>query len=249
AWSYNAISGGVYRTTEINNDITAIVMFNSLIGAITTPGDPDNDVLVQDVNTYNAMGYLISPNINFGLNTKINWIAVVLEGQGLFEAGDQIELWYSTDAEAINDQDHFSWTLISRISHPTHSGIEVPMLAVQSNSLALQVKMYPTQGGTKSPILTRFAVRGFPAHRDWLLDLPVNVSDIVSAPYRLPYRLPGLGNTIHESLLNLSGASVSVEVLDPPFKMSGVVDQVMEPTTYISDRGSVMRWCQVRVRG
>ena len=249
AWAYNAISGGVYRTSEIFNDVTAPIVFNSLFGVITTPGDPDNDVLVQDINTRHDMGYLISPNINFGLNTKINWIAAVLEGQGLAEAGDQIELWVSDDPEAIHDTDHFTWRLITRINHPSQSGIEVPMLGLQSNSLAVQVKMYPVEDGSKSPVLTRFAVRGFPAHRDFILDVPVNVSDIVSMPGRMPYRIPGLGNVIHRDLLARSGDSVIVEILDPPFTIGGILDQVIEPVEYVSDRGSVSRYCRVVVRG
>lgn len=38
-------------------------------------------------------------------------------------------------------------------------------------------------------------------------------------------------------------------MLDPPTWVTGVVDQVSEPTEYISNRGSVMRVCQVQVRG
>jgi hypothetical protein len=249
SWSYNAISGGVYRTSEIFADVTAPIVFNSLFGVITTPGDPANDVLVQDINARHPFGYVISPNVNFGLNTPINWIAVTLEGQGLAEAGDQIELWISDDPEAIHDTDHFTWRLIAAINHPSQSGIEVPILGLQSNSLALQVKMYPTSGGSKSPVLTRFAVRGFPAHRDFLLDVPINVSDTVSMPGRMPYRIPGLGNVIHRDLLARSGDSVQVEVLDPPFTIGGVLDQVIEPVEYISDRGSVSRYCRVVVRG
>jgi hypothetical protein len=224
-------------------------VFNSLFGVITTAGDPANDVLVQDITARHPFGYVISPNINFGLNTKINWIAAVLEGQGLSEAGDQIELWISDDPEAIHDTDHFTWRLITRINHPSQSGIEVPILGLQSNSLALQVKMYPVEGGSKSPVLTRFAVRGFPAHRDFLLDIPVNVSDTVSMPGRMPYRIPGLGNVIHRDLLGRSGDSVQVEVLDPPFTIGGVLDQVIEPVEYVSDRGSVSRYCRVVIRG
>jgi hypothetical protein len=249
AWSYNAISGGVYRTNVLSADVTAPIVFNSLFGVITTAGDPANDVLVQDITARHPFGYVISPNINFGLNTKINWIAAVLEGQGLAEAGDQIELWISDDPEAIHDTDHFTWRLITRINHPSQSGIEVPILGLQSNSLALQVKMYPVEGGSKSPVLTRFAVRGFPAHRDFLLDIPVNVSDTVSMPGRMPYRIPGLGNVIHRDLLGRSGDSVQVEVLDPPFTIGGVLDQVIEPVEYVSDRGSVSRYCRVVIRG
>jgi hypothetical protein len=111
------------------------------------------------------------------------------------------------------------------------------------------VKFFSTKNGTESPILTRFSVRGFPAHRDFIVDVPVNVSDTVSAPGRMPYRIPGLGNFLHTRLLDYSGRSIRLTVLDPPLMVDGVVDQIAEPTNYISDRGSVTRYCQVRIRG
>jgi hypothetical protein len=42
---------------------------------------------------------------------------------------------------------------------------------------------------------------------------------------------------------------VQVEVLDPPFTIGGVLDQVIEPVEYVSDRGSVSRYCRVVIRG
>jgi hypothetical protein len=244
AWAYDVTTDGLHRIIEIGADGTALILFDSIAGYIQ--GD---NVMSQDVTKFVPEGYLITPNINFGLNTDISWMSVVLEGQDLETAGKQIELWRSTDPEAIQDPDHPSWALTAQISNPSQSGIEVPMIGVKTKSLALQVKVFSVQGGTSSPSVTRFAVRGFPAHRDLVLTLPVNVSDIISAPGRMPYRLAEWGNETHRRILGLIGDSLEVFVLDPPVWIAGVVDQVSEPTEYISDRGSVMRVCQVQVRG
>ena len=244
AWAYDVTTDGLHRVIQIGTDATALVIFDSIAGYIQGA-----NVMRQDTTKFVDEGYLITPNINFGLNTDISWMSVVIEGQDLEAAGKQIELWRSTNPEAIQDPDHPSWALTAQISNPSQSGIEVPMIGVKTKSLALQVKVFSVQGGTRSPKVTRFAVRGFPAHRDLVVTLPVNVSDIISAPGRMPYRLPGWGNQTHERLLQLIGDSVEVFVLDPPVWVAGVVDQISEPTEYISDRGSVSVVCQVQVRG
>jgi hypothetical protein len=249
AWHFDAITGGVQRRATLENDITAPVIFDSLFGAITTTNDPDNDVIVTDTTKFVSSGYVISPNINFGLNTPINWMSVVLEGQNLRDGGDQIELYYSLDPEAINDPTAATWVLGVAVTNPQQSGLEVPLIGIQSKSIALQIRMFSRVQNTQAPIVTRFAVRGYPAHRDFIVDLPINVSDTVSVPGRMPYRITGLGDAIHTQVLGLSGSSVQLEVLDPPIFISGVVDQIAEPVEYISDRGSVGRFCQVRVRG
>ena len=246
AWYYDVITTGIGQITHVGFDSTAITRFDSLVGVI----DLDNNRVIRtDPENFQPVGYLISPNINFGLNTKINWSTVVLEAQNIASAGDQVELWRSTDPDALHDWQHESWILAARLNNPSQSGLEVPLGDVLSNSLALQVRLYPSGAGTRSPALIRFAVRGFPAHRDWILDVPVNVSDTISAPGRMPYRISGWGNEIHKHLLNTSGLSVEAVLLDPPFWIRGVVDQVSEPVEYVSERGSVMRHCMVRIRG
>ena len=244
AWAYDVTTDGMQRVIEIGADSTALIVFDSIFGFIQGP-----NVVRQSTTHYQPEGYLISPNINFGLNTDISWMSVVIEGQDLETAGDQIELWRSTDPEAIQDPNHFSWVLAARISNPAQSGLEISMIGVKSKSLALQVKVFATQGNTRTPKVTRFAVRGFPAHRDLVVTLPVNVSDIISAPGRMPYRLAGWGNETHTRLLSLIGNSLEVIVLDPPVWIWGVVDKVSEPTEYISARGSASVVCQVQVRG
>lgn len=244
-WLYDVITTGTMRSNTLGIDVSSGVLFNEIFGA---RGTVTNDILYTGP-TYQPSGYLISPNVNFGLNTPINWISVVLEGENIQVAGDQLELWGAVDPGAIEDPNSPAWFLLTAITNPSQAGLEIPIINLQSKSLALQVKFFSTKGGTESPILTRFSVRGFPAHRDFIVDVPINVSDTVSAPGRMPYRIPGLGNVLHERVLSYSGKSIRLTVLDPPIMIDGVVDQIAEPTEYISHRGSVSRYCQVRIRG
>jgi hypothetical protein len=243
-WSYDAITSGVMRVSHVGSDVTAGNVFNGILGAITP-----TEVLAVDTDHFCDSGYLITPNINFGLNTPINWVAVVVEADNLETAGHQVELWGSTVPTAIQDPGHSAWQMLDRISNPAHSGRETVLSDLQSDSLALMVRVFATRAGAKSPHVTRIAVRGIPAHRDWVVNLPINVSDTVTAPGRMPYQVPHLGDQIHSRLLDYSGDSVQVHILDPPFTMQGVVDRVAEPTETISPRGGVGRICSVVVRG
>jgi len=79
--------------------------------------------------------------------------------------------------------------------------------------------------------------------------VPLNVSDIVSAPARKPTRIPGLGNSLHEQALALVGQNVEAIVLDPFVRFQGIVNNVSEPVTFVSNRGSVTKHVMVEFRG
>lgn len=243
-WRYDAITSGVMRISEVGANVIAGNMFHDQFGAFT-----EDRVVTLDPDAFVPSGYLISPNINFGLNTPINWLAIVVEAQNLETAGSQVELWGSSEPTAIKDPEHFSWRLLTKISNVAHASREVTLHGVQSDSFALMLRIFATQEGRSSPQISRFAIRGIPAHRDWIASLPINVSDMVSAPGRMPYRVPHLGDQIHKGLLDLSGDSVEVHLLDPPFSLRGVVDQIAEPVSYITARGGVGKVCTLVVRG
>jgi len=242
-WSYDTVSTGIHRIEDLDADVTALVIFDSLGGIIQ-----GGDVMVTDPTQHYSNGYLITPNINFGLNTEINWMNAVLEVIGL-DGSTEVSMFYSTDPSAITDRFSSSWKLLTTARHQSQQGVEIPISNVTSKSLALKIELLASGDGTETPVVTRLAIRGFPKHRDWIVELPINVSDMVSAPGRMPYRLAGYGDTIHRRLLNLSGASVECVVIEPPINIQGVVDTILEPVEYISERGSVGRYCMLRVRG
>jgi len=223
-------------------DVTHLVVFQDRMVFIN-----DNDVWVEAESTFADVGWLISPMINFGLNTTINWVASVLEVLDVESARLQIELLRSSQEAGLFDWGHASWVSEQRITSPYQAGVEVPMIGVRSPQMALQVRIYPSLSG--SPGVRKLALRGLPSHRDLIVELPVNVSDLIELPHRAPAVSQRWGDKVHQRLFNFQGRHVEIEVLDPPMVMVGIVDQIAEPITYLTARGSQGQMCVVRVRG
>ncbi len=206
--------------------------------------------LVRLGDDYADSGYLITPNINFGLNTPINWMSTTLDAYGLTNIdGSQVELWVSTDPEAIGNWQHGTWKLVTRLSNVTDGGSENPLLETAGSSLALQLRLYPNTSGAGTPEVTRVSVRGLPTHRDYIVELPVSISDQIDVPGRVTKRIPGYGNELHTALIGMVGQHKELQVTQPPIRMRGIVDAIAEPVQYISDRGSVGRVVLVQFRG
>jgi hypothetical protein len=249
-WKFDAVTGGVSRTfTSVNANVDSLVIFDNTVLWISEETPSVVRRLSADPI---AEGYLITPNITFGLNTDINWIANNVEARN-FEADSKVELYFSDDPLAILDPDHPSWVLDRRIQVESQSDNEKAMLNVSSRTLALQFKIFrgSDDGGVTytSPEITRLGLRGLPTHRDWIVELPVNVSDFIEVPYRRPMRVPDYGDKVHNAMLALQGAHVELLILDPPFAFRGVVDNIVTPVPYISKRGSVGRVCVLQFRG
>ncbi len=243
-WRFDAVTAGLSRHRQVGTDkATALLSFLNFIGGVTD----GNDVFVEGA-TFNDEGYIITPNITFGLNTPINWIAVVVEARNLGN-GATIEVYRSIDPDAITDKDHISWVLMRRLSSDLESGIETAMQNITSRTLAIQVRIFPTTDNLISAELTRLAIRGLPQHRDLMVDLPINISDLIEVPGRQPTRIPGWGNVVHTALLEQVGQHVELEIYNPPLVLRGVVDNLLEPTPWISPRGSAGFRCILQFRG
>ena len=243
-WRFDLVTLGLsrHRTMEFTGT-HSIVIFN----------DDGANIFGTSIwkteDNYIDQGWLISPNITFGLNTDIAWMETVTVVSNIVSGGKQVELWYSTNSAAITDPDHDSWAIASRISSPTQDEVTALLTKVKSKQLALMVRLYSSEATTKTPKVTRFAVRGIPVHRDWILELPVNVSDLISAPGRRPIVVHTFGDKIHEAMISKVGDNINIEVLDPPFKFRGIIDNIVEPTEYITDRGSVSVRLVLQCRG
>ncbi len=262
-WRYDLVTGGLTRIiyeqiVENSGDpdldpiqseqtnLNTLVVFDQIIGSIDFEG---LRIRISDPNKHQAFGYMVFPNITFGLNTPITWIATIVEAHDLVSSGGQVELWYSTDPTAILDFNHPSWVLEQRLSAQGASNFEKAFDGLSSRTLALQLRMFATEGATTTPKVTRIALRGIPSHRDLIMMVPINISDYVSAPGRSPLRVPGHGNALHEQILNLIGVNVEAIVLDPLVRFQGVVNNISEPVTFVSNRGSVTKHVMVEFRG
>ncbi|RLB63351.1 MAG: hypothetical protein DRH08_11200, partial [Deltaproteobacteria bacterium] len=246
-WRMDVVTNGLSRMfTTPGRNLNGLIVFDSLAGGI----DFDSGkVIVTDRDHYQDTGWMVFPNITFGVNTPITWMASIVEAQGLAHSGAQVELWRSSDPEALLDWQDDSWILVQRLSSPGGTNIEIPMLGVRSRTLALQLRLFSHTSGLGSPQVTRTAMRGIPAHRDTVMVVPIDVSDTVSVPGRAPLKVPGMGYTTHSKVLSLVGDNIQAILLDPPMLFEGVVNNVSEPVTFLSDRGSVTTYVMVEMRG
>jgi hypothetical protein len=244
-WRFDLVTNGLFRQHQTAcASGGGLVYFDGRIAFIDGP-----DITLESETDYVAEGYVITPNITFGLNTPINWTNFVLEAQGLESAGARVELYRSIDPASILSPDAPGWVLVETFTDPIQSGVELAKINITSNHLAMMVKVYPSNGLDSTPNVTNFAVRGLAKHRDWIVDLPVNVSDYVTAPNRSPMRVPGHGDAEHRDLVALQGLSTTLEVYDPPITLKGIVETILEPTGYITDRGSQSKMCMIRFLG
>lgn len=243
-WRFDVVTSGLSRHLKTTLNVAhSIIVFDDRAGFVSL-----ND-LHRGADTFAGTGWLITPNITFGLNTDITWLATVIEARDLLESGAQVELYRSSDPEGILDWQDPSWVLVQRLSSAGGSNVEVPMVNLKSRTLALQIRIVSSSASTIAPQITRTAIRGIPAHRDTIMMVPINVSDYVSVPGRKPNRVPGLGHELHSRVLSLVGQSVEAFVLDPPMLFRGIVNNISEPVEYLAQRGSVTRYCMVEFRG
>jgi len=243
-WRFDLVTNGLSRHLTTPLDIAhSLVVFDEITGFVS------GTEVYKSSDLYAADSYLITPNITFGLNTDITWMAVVLEARNFQGQGDRVQLFRTSNPEAILDEDHEDWVPIKEFATSGSTNVEVPLINVKTRTLALQLKIIPTSDFTSAPVVTRTAIRGIPAHRDLIMMVPFNVSDYLSVPGRKPARVSGLGYDLHEKVLNLVGKSVEATVLDPPINFRGIVNNISEPVEYLSERGSVTRYVMVEFRG
>lgn len=244
-WRFDFVTQGIFRHAKTEaSEMDGLVFFDDRLAYCDGAA-----VYLQSEDTYTSEGYVITPNITFGLNTPISWSAFVLEVLGLNTQGVKVELYRSVDPEAILDENHASWVLVQSYADPAQSGVELAAVNVESNQLALMVKFYRSTSGLVSPDLKRFAVRGLPQHRDWVVEVPINVSDFISAPGRMPLRIPGRGDMTHSTLVGLQGKATTLQLYGPEVTLKGIVEGFLQPVTYRTYRGSQGRYMVTRFLG
>lgn len=244
-WTYDLATKGYHRRA-----LASTAAGDELVYWREKPVFRQGANVVRRLNTYQVRGWLILPNVTFGLDTPINWLTSTIKALGIQEGqGAQVELWISNDPDAILDESHSTWNLIARISNAANAEIETNLKGRVSNTLAVKVVLYSTNSNANTPRVQRVGLRGIPLHRDWLLELPVSISDDIEVPHRRPYRIEGYGNRILTELHRLSGQHVEVKLLDPPVIIRGVMNAEVASIETIADRGGVGRTCVVQVIG
>lgn len=246
-WRMDIVTGGFSRVISLLGvNLNGLVIFDSISGGIDFT---NAKISIADEDFFQTSGWMIFPNVTFGLNTDISWLTAVIEAHDLDAAGTEVELWRTTQPEALLDWQDPSWVLIQRITTAGSSSIQVPLVNLKSRTISLQLRMKTDPSGLSTPRVTRTAIRGIPSHRDFIMMIPFNVSDYISVPGRKPMHVPGHGYSIQNDILSRIGDNVQVEILDPPVLFRGIMNNISEPVEYQSTRGSTTRYCMVEFRG
>lgn len=244
-WGYDVISTGVFRETQVGTPLgISLSSYQNRLGLLL--GD---EVWSRDETLYHSSGYLITPNINFGRTSSLAWVSALVNAQNLGAGQGTISVFRSIDASAIYDPDHASWILVGTLSDNSQSATDFVLSKLKSEQLALKVVINGPTAADDTPQLLRYSVRGITTARDWVVSVPVNVSDLIEVPYRRPLTVPGWGEALLEQLVALEGQALNLTTYVPFNEYQGIIDEVIIPTDYLADRGSSTKIAMVMFRG
>jgi len=240
-WRYSMVEGAINRETgHTTSPVDTIAHAgNRTYFAI------NNGQVYSEGDQYAEEGYLITPLADFYTDTEKSWAGARIDTARV-GAGHSIEMYYTTDPEAIHDPDSLSWVKIKNIRTGTDN-TETQIRDVRSRFLSTMIKLY--SDGPETPNVRSLSVRAYPGPGDIVFLLPINVSDSYSAPNKERKTIPGLGRRYYEEIYGRHGTSVEVELLDPKHAIHGVVEQISEVIPVMSSRGSPTHITQVKVRG
>ena len=106
-----------------------------------------------------------------------------------------------------------------------------------------------SQGSTSAPEVNSLAYRALARPELVLVQIPVNLSDRVERPFRKPFTVKNLGETIYQSLKDKEGTPVTLEIYDPSEVIRGVVEKIQYPIQGNPNFGSVTRYAIITIRG
>lgn len=199
--------------------------------------------------SYNAVtsGYMILPLIDFYNAYNKAWVSVRVDG--IFPTSWDIEVYFSTNPDAILDSDHVSWTLLDTWdSSSDPAEVRFPN-GTSSRYMAIKIKFVDNSGGHGEVALRSITVRSYQGPNDLRIRVPVNVSNVINIPGRRRIRTRRLGRQIHEQLKTMFGQDVEAELYEPKIKILGVVEDVDMQVTRLFHRGVASSIAYVTVLG
>lgn len=198
--------------------------------------------------TYEATGYLIGPLGDLFTASEKAWGGAILDHEAL-PGGASVELAYTVEPAALTDPDSPLWTVVKRV----HGGVdttETPIPGAQGRYIAGRLRFFSSSDGSASPAVRGFTFRAYPGPSEVIVKLPVNVSDNVEIPGRRRLRARTLGGRVYDTLRDVAGRYVELELLYPTNQVfRGIVEEVSEPTPGISRRGTSATVAFVQFRG
>jgi len=247
-FSYLLATAGTYRRF----DDTAVVQADFVMVDESLVVFPLSVAPVREMSTqYAASGWMIFPYADWYSAAVKSVVGLRVENVAVPAAGAQIDLYYSTDPDALTDSAHASWTLGKSLTYAGDRSVEdeIPLLEVTGRGVGLMVKVTRSTAATASPKVRSVGVRAFEDLADILWELPVNVSDVLERPGKVPVRVNGRGEATYGLLRTYEGQPMQVELLRTGEKIKGRVESVSLARPVLTARGASMLVCPVTVRG
>lgn len=247
-WRYDLDTGGLSRNlvvADANADIAQGMetLDDRLFVAIRGDG------MWKESDDYVASGWLIGPLADHYTAAPKHWVGARITSDTV-TGTEQIDLEYSTDPEAIQDNGAGSWAnAVSVTSTEGQVTTEAPVSDTRSRFLATQVVITRGSTATVTPVVYAYSFRSLPTTDEVLFEIPVNLSDQLEAPRRRRYRVKGRGDTVYQTLKSYEGQPVRVELLYPADTIRGQLESVVRPILQGSRQGSPLLVGSLKVRG
>ena len=241
-WRYYLPTAGFARDLEMGAGgfVTGITQADGkFISVVAGAG------VYQESSTYESEGYLITSPADFFTAESKQYVGVEIETETMQNL-DEVEVYASTQFEAINSDTDSSWNLV--LEHRSgRGGIENQLNLV--DRFIIGKIILKSADGTTSPKLNSIQFRALARPELVVVQIPVNLSDRVERPYRKPIMVKNLGETIYQQLKTKEGSAVTLELFDPSEVIRGVVEQISYPVQNNPNIGSVTQYAILTVRG
>ena len=241
-WRYYLPTAGFARDLEMGAGgfVTGITQADGkFISVVAGAG------VYQESSTYESEGYLITSPADFFTAESKQYVGVEIETETMQNL-DEVEVYASTQFEAINSDTDSSWDLV--LEHRSGRGGVENQLNLVDRFIIGKIVL-KSADGTTSPKLNSIQFRALARPELVVVQIPVNLSDRVERPYRKPIMVKNLGETIYQQLKTKEGSAVTLELFDPSEVIRGVVEQISYPVQNNPNIGSVTQYAILTVRG
>lgn len=197
------------------------------------------------------------PYVDHFTASNKRWLDFTIDGEGFDTTDDTVQVWVASDQDAMLVDSYKGWTLVGSYGRSgSNTALNDPITLDLPPSRGLAVRLefqissgYDYESLDEYPRVYSIQLRSQVIDPDFIIDLPVNVSDRIEAPNREPFISPGWGREITSTLLSMKNSQAELELYEPPLIASGWIQAVSLPVKQIPQQGSATDVMIVRFRG
>ena len=242
-WRYYLPTAGFARDLEMGAGgfVTGITQADGkFISVVAGSG------VYQESSTYESEGYLILSAADFFTAESKQFVGAEISTFAL-PTDTSVDLFYSTKFEALDNPNDSSFikafTQVGGVGDTEQQIEEVSRYIIGKMVLKHEV------ANNDTPKVKSVQFRALARPELVVAQIPINISDRVERPGRKPVKVKGLGDTLYSVLRDIEGDSVTLEIFSPAEIIKGVVERISYPVSANVERGSVMQYAIITVRG